>query len=61
MSPTRFWDITAVSSLDKVILRFIRSGTEVEVTGMSEATRTMVDRFGIANDPAEIEKMLAGN
>lgn len=61
LTQAHFWDITAVSSLDKVIVRFRRSGTEVEVTGMSEATRTMVDRFGIANDPAEIEKMLAGN
>eukprot|EP01030_Chromulinospumella_sphaerica_P005878 gene5878-5753_t len=40
-----FWDITAVSALDKAIIKFKREGTEVEVIGMNEASRTLVDKF----------------
>ncbi|HCP76777.1 MAG TPA: sodium-independent anion transporter, partial [Pusillimonas sp.] len=30
LSRARFWDITAISSMDSVILKFRREGTEVE-------------------------------
>lgn len=42
-----FWDITAVSSLDKIVIKFRREGTDVEVIGLNEASATMVDRFGV--------------
>ncbi|MFN3581346.1 MAG: SulP family inorganic anion transporter, partial [Pseudomonas sp.] len=32
-----FWDITAVAALDKVVIKFRREGTEVEIIGMNEA------------------------
>ena len=47
VSHAHFWDITAVSALDKAVLRFRREGTEVEVIGLNEASATMVDKFGI--------------
>ncbi|MFT4769692.1 MAG: SulP family sulfate permease [Glaciecola sp.] len=47
VSRAHFWDITAISALDKVILKFRREGTEVEVIGLNEASATMVDRFAI--------------
>ena len=47
VSRAHFWDITAVSALDKVVLKFRREGTEVEVVGLNEASATMVDRFGV--------------
>lgn len=46
-----FWDITAVAALDKAIIKFRREGTEVEVVSMNKATATVVDQFGVANDP----------
>lgn len=46
VSKAHFWDITAVSALDKVVLKFRREGTQVEVTGLNEASATMVDQFG---------------
>lgn len=61
LTQAHFWDITAVSSLDKVIIKFKREGTSVEVIGMSEATATIVDKFGVHNDPAEVEKLMAGH
>ena len=47
LSKAHFWDITAVSSLDKVVLKFRREGTDVEVLGLNEASATIVDRFGV--------------
>jgi len=47
VSRAHFWDITAVSALDKVVLKFRREGSEVEVVGLNEASATMVDRFAV--------------
>lgn len=56
-----FWDITAVSALDKVVIKFRREGAEVEVIGMNEASATIVDRFGVHDKPEEVEKLLNGH
>jgi len=56
-----FWDITSVTALDKVVVKFRREGAEVEVIGMNEASSTIVDRFGIHDKPEEIEKVLGGH
>lgn len=53
-----FWDITAVAALDKVVLKFRREGTEVELTGLNEASATVVDRFAVHDDPAAVEKLM---
>lgn len=47
VSRAHFWDITAVSALDKVVLKFRRDATEVEVVGLNEASATLVDQFGV--------------
>jgi len=54
-----FWDITAVSALDKVVLKFRREGTEVEVIGLNEASATIVDRFAIHDKPDAVDKLMA--
>lgn len=61
LTHAHFWDITAVSSLDKVVIKFRREGADVEVIGMSQATETIVDKFGAHNDPKEVEKLMAGH
>ncbi len=61
LTHSHFWDITAVSSLDKVVIKFRREGAEVEIIGMSDATATIVDKFGVHNDPEEVEKLMAGH
>ena len=60
VSRSHFWDITAVSALDKVVLKFRREGTEVEVVGLNEASRTMVDKFGV-HDKDGAEDLLIGH
>jgi SulP family sulfate permease len=42
-----FWDISSVSALDKVVLKFRRDGTEVRVIGLNEASATLVERVAI--------------
>ncbi|MFZ2311998.1 MAG: SulP family inorganic anion transporter [Methylobacter sp.] len=56
-----FWDISSVTALDKVVIKFRREGAEVELIGMNEATTTIVDRFGIHDKPEEIEKIMGGH
>ncbi|WP_119153873.1 SulP family inorganic anion transporter [Caldimonas tepidiphila] len=51
VSRAHFWDITAVSALDRIVLKFRREGTTVEVTGLDTASATMVDRFGVHDKP----------
>ncbi len=59
VSRAHFWDITAISALDKVILKFRREATEVEVIGLNEASATMVDRFAIHDKDDAIERMIS--
>lgn len=54
----RFWDITAVSALDTVVLKFRREGAEVEVIGMDEASSTLVDRFAIHDKPGAMDRLM---
>lgn len=56
-----FWDITSVATLDKVVIKFRREGAEVDIIGMNEATRTVVDKFGVYDKPEEVEKLMAGH
>ncbi|KGA93616.1 SulP family inorganic anion transporter [Leptospirillum ferriphilum] len=57
VSHAHFWDITAVSALDKVVIKFRREATEVEVIGLNEASATMVDKFAV-HDKDGAEDML---
>jgi SulP family sulfate permease len=58
VSRAHFWDITAVSALDKVVLKFKREGAEVEVTGLNEASATLVDRFAVHDKPGAVEQLM---
>lgn len=61
LSRAHFWDITSVSALDKVVIKFRREGAEVELIGQNEATATIIDRFGVHDKPEEIEKIMGGH
>lgn len=58
LTHAHFWDITAVSSLDKVILKFRKAGVEAEVIGLNHASATLVDKFAIHNKPEAIEQLM---
>ncbi|MGD9624643.1 MAG: SulP family inorganic anion transporter [Arcobacter sp.] len=56
-----FWDISAVYALDKSVIKLRKEGKEVEIIGQNEATKTIIDRFGIHDKPEEIEKIMGGH
>lgn len=47
---SHFWDITSISALDRVVLKFRHHGIPVEIVGMNEATATMVERLATYTD-----------
>ena len=58
VSEAHFWDLSAVGALDKVVLKFRREGTDIELIGMNEASATIVDRLAIHDKPDALELML---
>jgi SulP family sulfate permease len=53
-----FWDITAISALDKAVIKFRREGTEVDIIGLNEASATLVDRFAVHDKPDAIDRLM---
>ena len=58
VSHAHFWDLTSVGALDKVVLKYRREGTEVEILGMNEASATIVGKLGTHDKPDALERML---
>jgi sulfate permease, SulP family len=58
VSQAHFWDLTSVGALDKVVLKFRREGTEVEILGMNDASATIVDKLGMHDKPGALDRML---
>ena len=61
LTKAHFWDVTAVYSLDKAVIKLRKEGKEVEVIGQNEASSTIIDRFGIHDKPEEIDKIMGGH
>ena len=55
LSKAHFWDLSAVDALDKVVMKFRREGTEVDLIGMNLASATIVDRLGVHDKPNALE------
>jgi len=58
LSRAHFWDITAISALDKIVIKFRREGTKVELLGLNEASATLVDRLGVHDKPEAVERLM---
>ncbi len=52
------WDISSVTALDMIVLKFRREGAEVEIVGLNEASETIVDRLAIHDKPGALEKLM---
>jgi sulfate permease, SulP family len=61
VSRAHFWDVTAVYALDKSVIKLKKEGKNVEIFGQNEASKTIIDRFGIHDKPDEIEKVMGGH
>jgi sulfate permease, SulP family len=60
VSGAHFWDLSAVGALDRVVLKFRREGSVVEVIGMNRASATLVDRLGVHDKP-DAERLMGGH
>jgi SulP family sulfate permease len=47
-----------VSALDKVVIKFRREGTEVEIIGLNQASATIVDNFGVHQKPDAVDQLI---
>jgi SulP family sulfate permease len=52
-----FWDISAITALDKVVLKLRRNGASVELIGLNEASSTMIDRLATHDKPGALERL----
>ena len=59
VSRAHFWDISSVAALDKVVLKFRRDGTEVNVVGLNEASATLIDRVAVHDKPGAADNLPA--
>ncbi|WP_432481093.1 SulP family inorganic anion transporter [Moraxella sp. ZY200743] len=55
LTHAHFWDVTAVSSLDKVVLKYRKLGVAVDVIGLNEASKTLVDKFGTHDKEVDVD------
>lgn len=53
-----FWDISAISALDKIMFRLRKKGIEVDLAGLNEASATMIDKLALHTRPGEPEPAL---
>ena len=51
LTQAHFWDITAVAAIDKVVLKYQRTGATTEVIGLNAASATMMERFATHDKP----------
>lgn len=50
-----FWDLSAVGALDKVVIKFRREGTQVELLGLNEASATIVEQLAVHDKEDSVE------
>jgi len=60
VSDAQFWDISAVGTLDKAILKFRREGTAVEIVGLNETSAALIERYATHDKPGA-ETQLGGH
>jgi SulP family sulfate permease len=50
------WDSSAVAALDKVILKFRRNGVVVRLSGVNQASKTLLDLLGVHDRPGPVRR-----
>ena len=58
VSAAHIWDISSVTALDMVVLKFRREGADVEIIGLNEASETIVDRLAVHDKPGALDDLL---
>ncbi len=58
VSRAHIWDISSVTAIDLVVLKFRREGANVEIIGLNKASETIVDQLAIHDKPGALEHLL---
>ena len=58
LSEAHIWDISSISALDLAIIKLKREGAVVEVIGLNEASKTLVNKLAVHDKDDAINKML---
>lgn len=58
VSNAHIWDISSVTALDMVVLKFRREGAETEIIGLNAASETIVDDLAIHDEPGALDRLL---
>lgn len=61
LSLAHFWDLTAITALDKTILKLRSQGATTELIGMNEATAKIINQFAVHDDPELNQKLLTSH
>lgn len=59
VSQAHIWDISSIAALDMAVLKFRRDGSEVEIVGMNKASKTIVDRLAVHDEPGAMDRLMA--
>lgn len=51
VTEAHFWDLSAIYALDRVVMKFRREGTQVELHGLNEASKTLVLKIAKHDKP----------
>lgn len=51
VSSAHIWDISSVQALDTAVLKFRRSGAQVQIVGLNAASETLMDRLALHDRP----------
>lgn len=58
LTHAHIWDQAAVGAIDQIVIKFRRTGADVELVGLNEASATLIEKLAIHNDPNALEKMV---
>jgi SulP family sulfate permease len=53
LSHAHLWDQGAVAALDKAVNKFRRTGADVSVVGLNEASATLVEKLAVHSQPPQ--------
>ncbi|MGC9527407.1 MAG: SulP family inorganic anion transporter [Limnospira sp.] len=56
LTQAHLWDQGAVEMLDRIVLKFRRNGTEVELVGLNQASATLYDKLAVYKTPDTLPK-----
>lgn len=57
VTEAHFWDLSAIYALDRVVMKFRREGTQVELHGLNEASKTLVLKIAKHDKPGAMSDL----